>query len=63
MTAEQNDQSRAEFERWIGGAPYHLAWNLKRMPNTNSNWRGQYESYEMELAWDAWQAARGVVIS
>lgn len=51
-------ESRAEFEAWITKPPFER--NVDRYPNdpTRYGWPGAYQVYEIELAWEAWQAAR-----
>lgn len=49
------DKIRAEFEAWITSPPYEkpvakYAWS--------GSWPGQYQSYEVQLAWEAYRASR-----
>jgi hypothetical protein len=55
---EGMNESRAEFEAWITAPPFER--DVTRKPNDPERvaWPGMYESYEIELAWEAWQAAR-----
>lgn len=50
--------SRKEFEAWITKPPFEC--NIDRYPNDPGRygWPGAYHVYEVELAWEAWQAAR-----
>lgn len=46
---------RQKFEDWIGSPPFER--NTSRYPETKeSAWPGAYKEYEVELAWEAWQA-------
>lgn len=49
--------SRAEFEAWISAPPYEQCTNRFSRDGVTS-WSGQYHSYQVQLAWEAWQAAR-----
>ena len=45
---------REAFEKWINSPPYEKS--IKRFASDES-WPESYLSYEVHLAWDAWQAA------
>lgn len=46
---------REEFEKWASALPRDL--NINRL-SASASWPEQYESYTVETAWEAWQAAR-----
>jgi len=46
--------SRERFEAWIASPPFQLDVEREKAGKV---WPGQYESYEVEFAWLAWQAA------
>lgn len=50
--------SRTEFEAWISAPPFER--NTDRFPNDPRRhaWPDTYQVYEVELAWQAWLAAR-----
>lgn len=54
LAAQQMD-ARAEFEAWITAPPYE---NPVTINPDSSAWPGQYQSYEVQLAWEAYQAGR-----
>jgi len=45
---------RAAFEAWITAPPYEKS--VSRQPR-DAAWPGQYWDYQVQIAWDAWQAA------
>lgn len=49
---------RDEFEKWISGGPYEKP--VDRFPDLDDKeaWPGQYRALDVQLAWEAWQAAR-----
>lgn len=47
--------ARAEFEAWITSPPYEKP--VTANPDS-SGWPGQYRAYEVQLAWEAYQAGR-----
>lgn len=49
------EQLRAEFEAWIASPPYEKPVTIN--PET-SGFPGQYRAYEVQLAWEAYQAGR-----
>lgn len=53
-TAQQMD-ARAEFEAWITSPPYEKPVDVNP---ESSAWPGQYRAYEVQLAWEAYQAGR-----
>ena len=49
---------RAEFEAWISAPPYEQS--VHRWPEDGSKaWPGHYSTYMVQLAFEAWCAARG----
>jgi hypothetical protein len=42
------------FEKWISQPPYEKPTDLTSL---GSVWKGQYKAYEVQLAYEAWQAA------
>lgn len=51
---------REKFEEWIKSPPFERrAWRWPE--DASAKWPGQYQSYEVELAWCAWKAAREAV--
>lgn len=56
----REDKLREEFEAWITSAP--LEKPVHRNPESNI-WPGQYKSYEVQLAWEAWQASRAALMT
>lgn len=46
--------SRKEFEKWITSSPYEK--EIERYPEDDI-FPGQYESYEVQMAWEAWEEA------
>ena len=46
--------TRKAFEAWIGNPPYE---RMCDRGSPESAWPGQYKNYEVQLAWEAWQAA------
>lgn len=54
------DQVRREFEKWIRSPPFEKSClTYPDMPEKYA-WPGSYRSYEVQLAWESWKAARGV---
>lgn len=49
------DSTRESFEEWIKSPPQEQMCD--RFLATFSQWKGQYKKYEVQLAWEAWQAA------
>ena len=43
---------RENFEKWIKSPPYE-----HHCKHEKTTWPGQYDQYETQLAWEAWQAA------
>lgn len=54
------EQERAEFEAWIASPPYENPLDIN--PEASA-FPGQYTSYEVQLAWEAWQAGRAALQS
>lgn len=54
-TATPQLDAHAEFESWISAPPYEksVVINLD-----SSAWPGQYQDYEVQLAWEAYRAGR-----
>lgn len=48
---------RSAFEAWITAAPIEKDVTRNSTDETKSAWPGQYRSYEVQLAWEAWCAA------
>jgi hypothetical protein len=55
MNTETN---RHEFEEWVTAMPYER--DITRIPNDSERYAfpNTYVSYHVDLAWEAWQAAR-----
>lgn len=51
----KDENSRKEFEQWICDNPYEKS--VERLPD-DASWPGQYRHYNVQLAWEAWQASR-----
>ena len=51
-------ESRREFEEWITAMPYER--DITRRPNDFEKYAfpNTYVDYQVDLAWEAWQAAR-----
>lgn len=49
---------RQAFEVWVSAAPF--GYDVCRYPNDAARyaWPDQYRRIEVQLAWDAWQAAK-----
>lgn len=52
--------ARDRFEAWITAPPFEK--DIARSPHdqTKFAWPGQYRSYEVQLAWEAWCEAAGI---
>ena len=50
-----DEQMRREFEAWISAPPYEMT---TKKHSERESWPGQYIQYEVQLAWEAWQAAQ-----
>lgn len=48
---------RSAFEAWITAAPMEKDVTRNSTDETKSAWPGQYRSYEVQLAWEAWCAS------
>jgi len=48
-------EEREQFEKWITAPPFEK--NVDKWPS-GAAWPGCYKSYEVHLAWDAWQTSR-----
>jgi len=53
------EKMRAEFEEWITSTP--LEKPVHRNPES-SGFPGQYRAYEVQLAWESWQASRAALV-
>lgn len=53
-------QLRDQFEAWISAPPYERSLSRHTNDAARTAWPGQYRNYEVELAWNAWQAAHTV---
>lgn len=49
-----SDTERQAFEAWISAPPYEKT--TYRFSPDASAWAGQYDDYQVQLAWEAWQA-------
>lgn len=49
--------ARESFERWITSPPLEKDITRNSTDEEKSAWPGQYRSYEVQLAWEAWCAA------
>lgn len=56
---EMSDLHRAEFEAWISAPPFEKSVERYGFGYSEA-WPGQYVDSSVELAWEAWQAARGL---
>ena len=54
-----DEKMRAEFEEWITSPP--LEKPVHRNPES-SGFPGQYRAYEVQLAWESWQASRAALV-
>ena len=52
MTADQTQSQRLLFEKWISAPPYEQ--DIERFPESSA-WPGHYQTYEVQLAWEAWR--------
>lgn len=52
---------RKAFEAWISAPPFER--DITRNPDdaTKHAWPGHYRDYEVQLAWDAWDAAAATI--
>lgn len=53
------EAERIKFEKWITAPPYER--EVCRKPNNPdiTAWPGNYHDYNVQLAWEAWAAAKG----
>jgi hypothetical protein len=51
------ENSRKAFEAWIMEPPFEASIVRYSQDAKQSAWPGQYLSYPVQLAWEAWQAA------
>lgn len=58
-TKRSQYDSREEFERWIYAPPYERGINKYPYDHQREAWPGQYEDLAVQLAWEAWKAAKG----
>lgn len=49
------DTERTDFEAWISAPPFER--RVMRFPESACAWPGTYRDIEVDLAWQAWQAA------
>ncbi len=56
---EALEAGRIKFEKWITAPPYER--EVCRKPNNPdvTAWPGNYQDYNVQLAWEAWAAAKG----
>ena len=52
-----NDEDRISFERWISRAPFEKDVSRWGDDASKYGWPGNYMTYEVQLAWEAWEAA------
>jgi len=53
-----DEQMRREFEAWIKSPPRKRSTARYHDDQLTQSWPGQYEDFEVQLAWEAFQAAR-----
>lgn len=58
MTAETTERDR--FEAWIAAPPYERT--TRRYRQDGEMWDGQYVDLTVQVAWEAWQEARRIVV-
>lgn len=51
------DKIREDFEAWISAPPFEKSIRRLPMDEKLTSWPGAYRPIEVELAWEAWQAA------
>jgi len=49
------------FEAWITAPPFERSIRRNTMDESKTCWPGQYCEYEVQLAWEAWDAAAATI--
>ena len=49
--------SRESFEKWVSSPPYEEETDRYPNDSTKYAWPGNYKSYSVQLAWEAWSEA------
>jgi len=57
MKTNETTPMRRAFENWISAAPYERDITRNPEGSSDQSWPGHYRDYEVQLAWDAWDAA------
>ena len=52
-----NCSVRSSFEKWITAPPFEKDVSRFGLDQERYAWPGQYRSYEVQLAWEAWCAS------
>lgn len=52
--ALEHCSARLSFEAWITSPPYQKCVARNSSDEMKSAWPGQYRTYEVQLAWEAW---------
>jgi len=52
---------RRAFEAWISAPPFERSIRRNTMDESKTCWPGHYCEYEVQLAWDAWDAAAATI--
>jgi len=52
---------RERFEAWMTAPPYEKRIDRFAESFDFAAWPGQYRDYEVQLAWEAWEEALGLV--
>lgn len=52
---------RKAFEAWISSPPFERDITRNSVDATKHAWPGHYREYEVQLAWDAWDAAAATI--
>lgn len=53
------EAERVKFEKWITAPPFEKPTHRNPQDAEVTAWPGAYKDYEVELAWEAWVAAKG----
>lgn len=54
------EQERINFESWITSPPYEKPIDILK---EGGSFPGQYRAYEVQLAWEAYQAGRAALLA
>ena len=49
---------REQFEAWISAPPIEMSFGRFGADAAKNAWPGHYVNYQVQLAWEAWQASR-----